>query len=77
MKNEQKDIENIQRLMFMPDPKICFKIFEYISLYANNMKINDIVNVTKTNNDLTQNYWLVFIEADQACFRNLQNYLEE
>jgi hypothetical protein len=75
MKNEE--IENINRLQFIPNPKTCFKIFEYISLYANNMKINDIVNVTKINNDLTQNYWLVFIESDKACFRNLQNYLDE
>jgi predicted metal-dependent hydrolase len=75
MKNEQS--ENIHRLMFMPDAKICFKICEYIVLYANNMQILDMVQIKKTNENLTNIYWLVFIQADKACFKKLENYLEE
>ena len=78
MINEQKETENIHRLLFLPNKETCFKIFEYIAIYANNMQIMDIVQISKINHDLTPyNYWLVFIQADKACFKKLQNYLEE
>lgn len=78
MTNEFKEIENIYRLQFLQNPQTCFKIFEYISLYANNMQIIDIHRIEKTNDDLSIiNYFVILIKADQACFRKLNNYLEE
>ncbi len=75
MKNEVS--ENINRLQFLPNIKTPFKIIEYIALYANNMQILDVVQIMKTTDSKTETYWCVFIQADEACFRNLQNYLDE
>jgi hypothetical protein len=81
MKNEENEYiynepyKNMYIIQFKPNVKTPHKIFEYISLYANNIKIFDVVKIIKTTDKET--YWRVFIQADQACFRNLQNYLDE
>ena len=83
MSNEQtenihfKSKDNIFMIQFKPNVKTPFKIFEYIALYANNMKIIDVLSIIQTTDSKTENYWRVFIKSDKACFRNLQNYLEE
>jgi hypothetical protein len=83
MKNEEienihlKGKENIFIIQFKPNVKTPFKIIEYIALYANNIIIIDVLQIMKTTDSKTETYWRVFIKADQACFRNLQNYLEE
>jgi len=83
MKNEEienielKGNENVFMIQFKPNVKTPFKIIEYIALYANNMQILDVLSIMKTTDSVTENYWRVFIKADKACFRNLQNYLDE
>ena len=79
MINEQKETEYIHRLQILTNPETCFKIFTYISLWANNMQIININHKIEKTNEATLyiHYFVILIKADQACFRNLKNYLEE
>jgi hypothetical protein len=77
MKNEET--ENIHKLKIIANAEICLKIFTYISFWANNMQIININHkIEETNDNLDFiHYFVILIKADQACFRNLKNYLEE
>ncbi len=72
-----KGDKNMYMIQFKPNIKTPFKIIEYIALYANNMQILDVTQTMKTTDSITEIYWRVYIQADKACFRNLQNYLDE
>jgi hypothetical protein len=72
-----KMVKNMYMIQFKPNVKTPFKIIEYIALYANNMQILDVVRTIKTTDSVDETYWRVYIQADEACFRNLQNYLDE
>jgi len=79
MINEQKETENIHRLQILTNAETCLKIFTYISFWANNMQIINIHHkIEQTNNNLDViHYFVILIKSDQACFRNLKNYLEQ
>ena len=76
--NLEKIKENVYELQIDQEPETCLKIFTYIALYCNYMKIN---NVTQSKDTLVDNctiyYFNVTIEADRADVRKLVDYLHE
>jgi hypothetical protein len=76
--NLEKIKENVFELQIDQEPETCFKIFIYIALYCNYMKIN---NITRSKSTLVDNctiyHFHVTIEADRADIRKLVDYLHE
>ena len=76
--NLEKLKDNLYELQIDQEPDTCFKIFTYIALYCNYMKIN---NITRSKSELVDDttiyYFNVTIEADRADIRKMVNYLHE
>ncbi len=76
--NLEKIKENVYELQIDQEANTCLKIFTYIALYCNYMKINNITRSKSTLvDDTTIYYFNVTIEADRADIRKLVDYLQE
>jgi len=76
--NLEKLNENLYELQIDQEEGTCIKIFTFIALYCNSMKINNVTQSKSTLvDDTTIYYFNVTIEADRHEVRKLVNYLHE
>jgi len=70
--------ENVYKLQIDQEATTCLKIFNYIALYCNYMKINNINRSKSTlEGNTTIYYFNLTIVSDSADIRKLVDYLHE